>query len=908
MVTMGTRTRVGFVALALGACTAALLLLLRARLDRPTPADPPDAAARDAPQRVGLRGSPPKPARIDPRRALTVRVEDPGGHPVPGAGVEVRPAREGGGAIAPPTAIFVSGSTDGAGRVTLDLPDEALVQEREIRVERSGFVGEVRRTSDLDVLVRLGVGAALRGRVFDAETGSGLVGIPVLVGRAWGAATDVEQRTVSGENGAFAFSSLRPGLSMVSVRSPEWADFEAGAFALEPERAKTLEIPLRRGAQIAGVVTDGATGHPVERGRVEFLLRRISGVLPKTANLAEGGEFVLRGLPAAILAITEGRSVLDLRLVAEGYDVALTQKVGPAFDMTGRQTRKARFEAKPDVRAEGRVLDEGGQAIPGARVALGGAGMLLAELARADAQAPGSVVGRSRIRQTVTDATGAFGMGVSDLLHLAAPPAKGLRLLVVHPGFRVLYRAVSTEELATPIEVRLGAGVHLDVEVVDPQGRPEAGARIRRILLDASSAARPSEGVDPFAFFSGPTLCDANGRAVLSDLCAGAWELRVRSADERRSAKHGVVLGSEASSLRIALTDAPLLAGTVVDDASDEPVAGAVVGMHGGVDGLPRSAISDSDGRFEFRCAEGNPRSGGLVLVVLEVPGRGLWTSPPLEGVQPGVPVVLRARCRVKETREVTGSVVDAVTGAPVPSGLVKCRWHDPREPQDQQGGLDTRFYDGAFTRSVPVADAFRLSFQAEGYEPLTLSPEESARSDIAVRLSPTPPRARVRVRVQGGESSDPMMRGVPTTVWVQVYDAVTKRERGQSTPRILPEFLLTEAEMGGAGSSLLELQVPGWCQPTPVECRLEPGRETEVTVVLVRGGATLRGTVDAEPESLVTLTYPAGLVRRLHVDDSGRFAADGLPPGTYVLALAGGAPLRISLADGPNPDVRLSK
>jgi hypothetical protein len=483
------------------------------------------------------------------------------------------------------------------------------------------------------------------------------------------------------------------------------------------------------------------------------------------------------------------------------------------------------------------------------------------------------------------------------------------RLLVVHPDFGIVYRKVAMEELARPIEVRLGAGVRLDVEVIDSAGRPEAGARLRSFVRDPLLLANFQYQGDPFASLQGPTICDAQGRATLTRLCAGEWEIRALSADERRWARSTVTLDGDGTfACRLTLEEAAVVAGTVVDDETDAPLASVVVGLDGGTMQTERRAVTDTEGRFEFRGAVLDPNFPGFTLAIVEPPARGAWVSAPLQNVKAGDAVVLRAKPVFRDTREISGRVSDAVTGGPVPNGLIKCSWRDPKDPNVQQGGFDRRFSEGAFTRLIPIVDGLSLTFRAEGYEPRTLPLEDLERASFEVCLTPETPAAKfgVRVRVTGGEHPNPAARDVAQTAWIHFYDPVTRRERGRWTTGTLPEFVLRESEVGGPGPGLLELQVSGWYQPAPAEFTVDAGRETTIDVTLVRGGGTLGGTSDAKPGASVEITYPTGLKRVLPVGEGGKWSAGGLAPGTYALSLDGGEPITVSIGDGDRAQIEM--
>jgi RNA polymerase sigma factor (sigma-70 family) len=891
---MGVKTKLGVITLLLLIAGGTLLLTRSGTVTRSPPEVPAAMSDAEPLQVFAVQpGATPRPPR--PGGEMTVEVRGSEGEPLAGAAVVVGPAREG--AVAARWAaapIFATGATDGSGRAVLPLAGDALAQVRQVEVTLAGYARAVVRTAGRDVRVRMERAAVLRGAVREASSGRPLQEIPVVAKRTDPTAPEWTDRCVTQEDGRYEMTALPAGTFKVASASPLWSDVEIGDVLLEAGETRTLDLWLAPGFEMTGKVLQAGTGAPVEAGRIGFRTSPGTAIDPDAvqwADLGPRGEFRLRGLPEWV------STSRNFEIEADGYVESLTVKTPPAYDMNGFQTRNAVLEATPATVLEGRVLDPAGRGVPDARVLIGTGPEFLSMVGLLDLEGP-SLARRNRVREARTGPDGGFRTNSGPLL-TGQDDGMTATLLVVPPDWGVVRRSLTAGELRRPIEVHLGPGVSLDVEVAGPDGRPEADASVRVVLR----AERPFEvaGANPFAAFEGPRVTDAKGHVTFSHLCPGTFEIRASSADGRRAAAHAVEIeGAGPLRCRIALEEGPVVSGTVVNEADRAPLPGAIVLLDGGPGIAPRRGVADAEGRFEFPCAERYPHFS-FSLRVLDVPGQGVWFSKSVEA-QAGQPIELPARCWVQSTRRIRGRVLDATTGRPVPKGLIKCSWRDPKEPDVEQGGMDRWFHHGEYDRPIPVVEGLRLTFWADGYESVKVPVEELERQGYEVRLAPkdAASRCRLRLRITGGEGSAP--------AWIRVYDAQTKRPRSlwSWAGGSLPEIVLDERDLGGPGRVLLEVQVPGWYQPAPAEVTVEPGREVEVPVEILEGGGTLAGWTDAKAGSVVTVTYPSGITRGVGVDERGRFWVGWVAPGIYEISRPGGSPASVTVTDGAKLDVDL--
>ena len=222
----------------------------------------------------------------------------------------------------------------------------------------------------------------------------------------------------------------------------------------------------------------------------------------------------------------------------------------------------------PELLIRGRVVDGDGGAVAGARVVLRRDPLQAFELLdlQTDRQ-PRPVAERS------SGPDGRFSFEVLrgvpyDLF--AAEAAKGRS---------VVQTAYAGEEL----ELRLAPGASFVGRVVDEDRRPVEDALVEAIRLPARTRA-----------FSGRT--DANGAFAFHDLEEG--KLQVKIVPRRQSMLWGQQLTLQAGRTRehvFVVEDGPTIVGRIVDEATGQPIEGAVVGQGHTYE---KVATSDAQGRY----------------------------------------------------------------------------------------------------------------------------------------------------------------------------------------------------------------------------------------------------------------------------------------------------------------------
>jgi protocatechuate 3,4-dioxygenase beta subunit len=311
--------------------------------------------------------------------------------------------------------------------------------------------------------------------------------------------------------------------------------------------------------------------------------------------------------------------------------------------------------------------------------------------------------------------------------------------------------------------ITLARGAVLSGMVVDPDGRPVAGARIvRDDVQDGTGlfflgARRPS------------AVSAANGRFRVDELACGAWRFIVQSDDHPNLTVEGLAEepGVEVAGLRWQLAPGATLSGTVTGIPSAERGQLEVRASRGSSSdaflgfGAGRSAAVDAGGAFLVR---GLTVGETYTLEARRAESErefGFWQRSRSKAVQAragdtGVILTYQPEAAV------TLTVHDAKTRAPLERLEVETGIDWPAPLTDDDGNV-RRFFPGGVVRVGglrPSSDSERvqLAVKATGYR-------EYQRADIAVRpgqeldlgaifLDPVP---LVRVRVRDQKSGQPI-------------------------------------------------------------------------------------------------------------------------------------------------------
>jgi hypothetical protein len=354
-------------------------------------------------------------------------------------------------------------------------------------------------------------------------------------------------------------------------------------------------------------------------------------------------------------------------------------------DPTGPFTVDAPAEpAAADARnrATGRVVDETGSPIAGARVTSA------VEPASSTSPPPANAEGPA----SASDANGRFAVALEG----GAPYHS---ILVEAPGFAPA--AVASVRPGDDVVATLTAGCALEGRVLDACGDPVAGANIRwsqRIGACTSTRAAAS-AIDGAYRIDDLTACPPNRWPGSSD-----WgTIRVEAAGFPRldvSASYAAPAGERRFALDLVLRRSGRIRGRVLDAETSEAIAGASVAFQwdqSSVESRSDAATSGADGRFELSNVPlGDFRfENAISTLVVDAPEHAHAEQ---RVPSPGENETSEVELRCPAVASIVGRLVDA-SGAPLPNEYLGVRIVEGRGASTRTG-TDGRFrFDGLEAR-----------------------------------------------------------------------------------------------------------------------------------------------------------------------------------------------------------------
>lgn len=397
-----------------------------------------------------------------------------------------------------------------------------------------------------------------------------------------GAGTVATART--DDDGYFSFEGVLPGTYRVRAFPGQyWAASDSQWLTVAAGEQHTLRInPVPYTKQsfglgvVAGAVSAGAA-HPVANAMVT-LLRGDQVIATTTTD--DWGRYRFTQVPGSaglsrnVPVTTTGYLV---RVEADGYLPTDQPAGGPEGELTVREEElvEMNFHLRSNqLGVAGRILDERGQPLPGARVSLYREGV-----AEPVAQVTATAGGHYRFpAQSLPGAVNHYVTAEGDGFY-AATPSPLLQAEAAPGGY-----------LETNLTLR-PAAARLLGRVVDAHGAGVAGAQ--------ATVLRPADGR------SWQVVADDNGWFSVDGLAAGPADRYLVRATAAGAPPAGtleavVPAGNRGVSTRLKLAPAAGIAGVVVDHRGD-PVPGAAVELRreGEVGPVDRT-VTDGDGRYRF--------------------------------------------------------------------------------------------------------------------------------------------------------------------------------------------------------------------------------------------------------------------------------------------------------------------
>lgn len=714
-----------------------------------------------------------------------------------------------------------------------DLAQGAPVQ---VVVRSPGYLIEqvraVRPPTQKPVVIRLQPAADLVGRVVD-EAGAPVPGARVDL--RWQAFLPEEPDRPVGEpilretradgEGRFELRGLPEGTAQVGASAPSFVPREGVEIDLpRPASAGELRLVLERGALLQGRVTTAA-GEPVPGVRV--------GVSGAAAATNDDGLYWLEGAELGkqeviFLHRSHGR-------VARPFEIQPRVNV---LDLA--------FE--PGVEVSGRVVDDTGKPVPGARVEL-------TPEYRFDPKQVHAVAGED----------GRFRL---------SPVAAGrYRLKAGAEGFADTERpgTLVVEEPVSNLEITLDRGAVLSGNILGLAAEDLAQVEVE---------ARGDSGVTL------PAWTDGRGRYEIRSLAPGDWTVTARLWDDQRQAKTRVAIRRSDRELTCDLEFEKRLALTIQVLYDEEPLPDARVSVRGQRITAERTAMTDYEGRVRFEDLAPESYRIGLRHA------RQMVVHNDQVDLQQDRDLVIRL-----QGATVGGLVVSAADGEPVGSALLSLR---PVEGPEYLVTMGTKS-DGRFAVHRVQPNRYRLQAGAEGFLQAEQEIQVAAGQtldDLEIRLQPAQ-GARLRARLASGE--------IPARVHVQVRgtlaQTLTPREGIVELSTLPPgAWTLLVAAEGGAVATA-SLTVPS---EEPVAVTLAPAGRLNVRVPALIS-SDLIGTVrllGPDQQPFWTLG-PGGHVVQEWPLAGGKAVVEGVPAGSWTVqvetpdgqrwqapAVTGGVPL----------------
>jgi protocatechuate 3,4-dioxygenase beta subunit len=688
-------------------------------------------------------------------------------------------------------------------------------------VRSPGFLTQgvraARPPTEKALVIRMEAANVLRGRVVDEndapipgarldlrwqdhlpEERERRIGEPVFRG----ARTDAD--------GRFEIREIPTGSAYLGVTASGFVPIEGRELELprSPE-AGELRLVLDRGAILQGRVT-AASGEPVPGTRV--------GAAGVSALTDDDGLYWLEGVatgPGDVLVIHPSHG----RLV-KPFDI-----------QPGVNVLDASFD--PGVEVTGRVIDDAGRPVTGARVDLG--------------------TDSRFVRKQYQDVTGEDGrfrlMPVADGRYLLSAEAE---------GFSETAAAAAVEVAGQPVanlEITLDRGAMLSGEILGL-----AAEDLAKVTIEA----RGERGATADAW------TDGRGRYEVRSLRPGDWVVRARLWDGQRQAQVRVSIGrSDREVTRDLEFDKRLtLSAQVLYD--EEPLPEAKVSLRGERRAIERIVTTDYEGRFRLDDLEADTYRLGL-----NHPGKMLVHNDRIE-LQADREVTIRLQAAT-----IGGLVVSQADGEPVDGALILLKPVEGPEFMVSGGTKE----DGRFALYRVPPGSYRMEIRAQGFGPAERQVQVAGgevRDDLEIRLSPTQ-GTKLQVRLASGQ--------VPEFVHVLVRDpagsTVLAESRRPDQDGVLElstlspgSWTLLAAADGGAMVSI-NLLVPS----EPMAVTLPPAGRLLVRVPAL-GASEMIGTlqlIGADQQPLRTLGL-GGQIQQHWSLIGGKGIVDGVPAGAWIL------------------------
>ncbi|HEX8107949.1 MAG TPA: carboxypeptidase-like regulatory domain-containing protein [Kofleriaceae bacterium] len=701
-----------------------------------------------------------------------------------------------------------------------------------------------------------------RAAILAAATGSGAIDGIVVDERnvpVSGAAVLVtsHDEVRSETDGSFHVAGVAPGRYYLNAHSETGA---AGPLPLEVDEAPlSVVVRLHPGVSLAVEVVSIVDGHPVPNARGSLLFSSMIGAAGHVETVA-GADGILH-FPVAALG--------NYHILAEADGFAPATRLLTWNDRAGLMWR-ALIALEPGVVLTGRVVDESGVPVRGARVT-----------SRPPPRAQTQMAYRPRppdpLRPPVmTDSDGRFRYPV--------PVGQGLVLLASHEHYAGGDSGPLVATGPADIVIRLRAGQRLTGRVVDRDHRPVAQATV----TDGAPESAPAH----------IARTDADGRFVMEGI------------DRRR---HDAILFAEAHGMRASpvlvslpsgfdrpielVVEHDLRAAGIVVDSSGVPVGDAIVHFQHVVAPSYRPPPANPTAVLE-PMVTGETRADASGAFVISGLGPGdvqlLARAPSAGGDRASPPLTATTSAKAGDEKvvitlpapaRIRGRVVTASGRPPTGMEVSLLQFGGPLPVADPEGRFELSQID-------PAPGTYSVKVTADGSAARTVEARVTAGQTTDLGIITLEAGRTLRGRVLDAGGSGPVANALVSVdgpKGTRIASCRTDELGGFEVP-VPNDPVMVHATVPGVGGSRFELVAP---TRNSVELRLPETGRIEVTVTGPAAAGAL--TVSATRTDAVDGGFRIFMLNR----DPGQptFQADvsageyvvHASPGTGVAAMKGG-------------------
>lgn len=721
----------------------------------------------------------------------------------------------------------------------------------------------------------------LEGRTLDVATLKVVPRVKLTVSSGWG-----RSLTRSGADGRYRLKGLRPGDATVRADEPRHVVWTRSRVTLEKGVAKTLDVPLTRGASLSGRVVD-EDGRPVPDAKVgitsgdespfRFVQRAWAGDPGARIRSRADGTFSASRLPPGE----------NQRLNVQHPDYERGKLGGIALVAGGTRTGVV-VTLRRGLVLSGTVKDPEGNPIPGAELTLSQSRVVRS--ARGGAMMQVSLGGAPDSPAAKSGADGRFelkGIPAGDWAFTAKAPGRATE--VVDPLKLV------RDARPDPIDVVLSPGAAIAGFVL----RKTGGGAEGYIILPRASGKPPTGGFGTGMMPTGP-----DGAFFLDGLKAGeSYDLQlfgVASMGGPGPVKKGIA--APAANVEWIVEGAGRIEGFAVDGRTGQPLTSFEVSCQADRPGFGGGSVirmgRRAGGRGFGGAGEAVPVEAPDGRFALEDVPAGKWqvvvTAKGYQVGRAGGVVVEEAtttdgvEIRVAPGSTLKGRVTDARSGRGVPEATVGVTGEAGGQAiagSGDGGGLVTDV-DGRFEAEGLAPGRIRVSVDHPDYTDWRESVElKEGGSSVEVALS----RGSSLGGVVLSETRQPMPGA---EVALQGANAPGRGFGGgeSATTDASGRFRFDHLV---PGRFTLLASVPGQTTES-VEAVVVAGESKDDVSLVLAGGTTIRGVVSGLPESQrtgvsVSAIGPREYWASVRTGADGRFELADAPPGTISLRATAG-------------------